>query len=772
MFFQIKFKIIFYVLIPVIIISIVSGYFTNKTTVANEIENTDRFMTVYTAQIAENINNELKDIEIITQNGADYVAMSDFVSEEEAYRFLERNPAKSKLLLGSRFAFDPSFTKGKLRLQSVTKIDGKLNRADLSDRILYTDPEELWYHIPFVEGRAYWDKPFVDRESGKLCSRFSCPIVKSGKRIGVASARIDLTTLNTILDTTYYKTLNFIIIDRDGTFIFHPSKKRIQRDNILRLSGTSVNADDQRSEGMKMLNGLSGKAILRFDDKPGKQLYAYYQPIRRTGWSLSASVSEDELLAHVYKGTRNSVVIGAVTICAILLILLILADKITKPIVLLTNTVLHFSDKNKRDEVTITSNDEIGKLAASFNTMTREILTREQELKDLTHRFKFAFQATNDGIFDWFIKSGELYFSDRFFELFGYSPNEFNPSVEKWLSMNHSSTVEQSSKAVYDALVNNSSYETEFLGVKKNGETFWVLARGVVVETDVNGNASRVVGTNSDISSRKKAELQIQELNKSLEEKVEERTKSLEQTLLRMSSINAKLASQNLALNSSAIVSLSDIDGNITEVNDQFCIVSKYTKEEVIGQNHRILNSGFHSKEFFADMWKTIGSGNVWRGQVRNKAKDGTFYWVDSVIAPVLDAQGKPAEYLSIRFDITQQKNVEVAVKAAEEMSRNILESVSNGIFGTDKDGYITFVNHAVESMLGFSAEELIGQKSHPVFHYHYADGTEYPAVDCPMYHALSEGKTSIIDNEVLWRKDGSSFPVEYSATPIIQATE
>ena len=769
---RIKTKILLLILIPVIILSIISGFITNRVTVENEVLNSDKFMAVYSAQFAEKINTHLLSIEMIVKDGADFVSMSDFVTDEEAFNYLTKNLEKSKLLLGSRFAFEPEYSKGKHRLLSVSKIDGKPFKSDLSNLIDYTDTSETWYQNVKKYNQSFWEKPFIDRETKILASRFSAPIIRDGKFIGVASARIDLTGFNSILDTSFYKSVNFIVVSGDGTFIYHPSKKRIMKDNILTISGSSINPEDQHAEGKSMIRGLTGKAVLRNNDKPGENLLGYYHPIKQTGWSVSISVDEQELLAHVKTGTYISMLISASTILIMFLLLFWLSDRIAKPIRTLTDKVNLIAGGGKREQIEVTSNDEIGVLTESFNLMSSEIEKRETELKELTHRFKFAFQATNDGIFDWFIKSGELYFSDRFFEIFGYSPGEFTPTVEKWLSMNHPSTVEDSSKAVYEALANNSSYETEFLGIKKNGETFWVLARGIVVETDEDGKATRVVGTNSDITARKNAEFQIQELNKNLESKVEEKTKSLEETLQKMSSLNSRLASQNLALNLSAIVSHSDIKGNITKVNDQFCLVSKYSEEEVIGMNHRVLNSGYHSKEFFAEMWETIQNGNVWRGQVRNKAKDGSFFWVDSVIAPVVGDDGTPVEYLSIRFDITQQKLIEEAVKAAEEKSRNILQSVTNGIFGTDRDGYITFVNHSMETMLGFAPDELIGQKSHPVFHHHHADGSEYPLDTCPMYHALSEGKTSIVDNEVLWRKDGSSFPVEYSATPIMNGDE
>jgi PAS domain S-box-containing protein len=176
-----------------------------------------------------------------------------------------------------------------------------------------------------------------------------------------------------------------------------------------------------------------------------------------------------------------------------------------------------------------------------------------------------------------------------------------------------------------------------------------------------------------------------------------------------------EISDYKYALDQSSIVAITDPKGIITYVNDYFCQISKYSAKELIGQDHRIINSGYHPKEYIRYLWVTIANGRVWRGEFRNKAKDGTFYWVDTTIVPFLDENNKPYEYVTIRSDITERKLAQEAIRESEEKYRNVTENIDDFLFTFELVGKVLkpiFYTSSVEKITGYKQSEFLSEST------------------------------------------------------------
>jgi PAS domain S-box-containing protein len=390
--------------------------------------------------------------------------------------------------------------------------------------------------------------------------------------------------------------------------------------------------------------------------------------------------------------------------------------------------------------LSISTLKDVNQQIIGFLGIAKDISDRkraEAELQKVSDRLALALKSGALGCWDFDLVQNTVLWDERMYELYGVTKQSDSLVVyDIWANRLHPEDRTATETFLQQAVLGQVEFDTEFRVLHPDGSLHFIKAYGIVVP-DAQGNPQSMIGLNFDISDRKQAELERQQLIQ-------------------------ELSVFKQALDQSAIVVITDAIGVISYVNDRFCALSGYSRDELMGETHRLVNSGYHPPRFFQDLWQTIASGHVWRGEICNQAKNGSLYWVASTIVPFLDEGGQPFQYLAIRFDITDRKLAQATLQQENTFRQQIVENMTEGLcvfYEVDEFPFLCFTvwNQQMQAITGYTLEEINRLGWHHSLYPNLED-REHSIATCKQMHPIA------VEREIQ-RQDGQRRTVSISTS-------
>lgn len=365
-------------------------------------------------------------------------------------------------------------------------------------------------------------------------------------------------------------------------------------------------------------------------------------------------------------------------------------------------------------EQTLLQEERLRETNQRLQSLNEELLHTQTELKGQIAAVGNAAIVSETDLQGRIIRVNEL-----FLEMYGYRAEEVLGQNHRILKSGHQS--DEVFEEMWRTISQGRVWRGEVRNRAKNGQYYWIWLT-ITPVLSPEGKVLKYIGVGFDITAQKRQEEELRsalELSQAQQRELRIYTQQLQAAQEEMRRTQVELRGQINAVNNAAIVAETDPEGRITFVNEAFCAISGYSREELLGQTHAILRSDRHDEAFFKELWKTITEKQVWKGIFCNKRKDGTLYWIASTITPVLDTRGRLVKYIAVSFDLTAQIQQEEQLRAyAEELRRAQAElrgqimAVGNAAYlmETDLQGNLLYANSAALEAWGYQWEEVAGQ--------------------------------------------------------------
>lgn len=359
----------------------------------------------------------------------------------------------------------------------------------------------------------------------------------------------------------------------------------------------------------------------------------------------------------------------------------------------------------------------------------------EQALRQSEDRFRQVISSISDHVYMTEFKPDSRqinhYISPNVAELTGYPHRQFLEDWNFWPSTVIHPDDRAAAAAQAGCFAAGQDSEIEYRLIRADGQIVWVRDSGRV-KPDPASQSVLLYGVVSDITERRQAEATLRQLSRAVEQ-----------------SPNA--------------VMITDLAGRLEFVNPAFCQITGYSAQEALGHNPRLLKSGLHPPEFYAQLWSRLGQGEAWQGELINKKKNGELYWEAATISPIKDGHGHITHYLAIKEDITNRKKTELALKESEARYRTVIQAANDAVIIANlASGQIIDANARAAHLLGRPLNEIIGRPQLELF----------PAAKAEQYQAVLDNSISGVSGHLLpdmeiIRQDGQIIPVEISASII-----
>ncbi len=496
----------------------------------------------------------------------------------------------------------------------------------------------------------------------------------------------------------------------------------------IRSFGTTILIQEVRTPASTA--ALAGEtATTTSTDYRGVEVLVSYSPLAIEGvdWVILSEIDTDEAFTRIRIFTRNLILRMAGVLALVLIAAWFLSRRFVAPIIEVDGAARRFAAGEEDVEVPVTSGDELGGLAKSFNQMVSAIRQKTTDLK----RTAEELEGISSVILRWDTEGRILFMNDFGLELFGFTAEELVGEPIVGSIVPASDVVEKNVRIMIDEIAADpAKYEDdETENQRKNGDRIWMAWRNTPILND-DGSLREILTIGIDITERKRAEDELRKLSQAVEQ-------------------------------SSSSVVITDLAGDIEYANPKFTEITGYTLEEVLGQNPRVLKSGSQPKEFYADLWATIASGREWHGEFCNRKKSGELYWESASISPVRDASGKITHYVAIKDDITERRRIEQEVAEQKQLLENTLESLTHPFYVIDAEDYSIQVANSAARKLGVSGDSTCHALSHnrdtP------CDGEEH---QCPLVEVKKTKKPFTVEH-IHSDSDGNPRYVEVNGYPI-----